>query len=102
MSLTSDQIGGCIVFRFIFAGLFMAMVCVVLELVAILVTLCRSLIRRTYASPSPTATPAPAPPSPQLAERDNKFSPALRNQGLKSIRNIYRKPCVVLNATEKT
>lgn len=80
----------------------MAMVCVVLELVAILVTLCRSLIRRTYASPSPTATPAPAPPSPQLAERDNKFSPALRNQGLKSIRNIYRKPCVVLNATEKT
>lgn len=57
MALTADRIGYILFFGFIFVGLFLLMVCIILESLVMLATLCRSLVRRgLYATP-----PAPVP-----------------------------------------
>jgi hypothetical protein len=56
MAISSDRIGYILFFSFIFIGLLLLMVCVTLEFVVMLVTLCRSLIRRSYASPTAGAS----------------------------------------------
>jgi len=52
MALSLDRIGYILFFGFIFVGLFLVMVCIILESLVMLVTLCRSLVRRSYATPT--------------------------------------------------